>query len=118
MLNFEDINLLKGGVIMLLLWYALFEPHGQGRFRQRYELLLGSALLSIAAILVARSLALLLPFRLRPMGSPALDFQLPPGANLKLLRWSSFPSDHAVLFFTTATGIFFVSRPLGGLALA
>ena len=52
------------------------------------------------------------------MGSPALDFQLPPGANLKLLRWSSFPSDHAVLFFTIATGIFFVSRPLGGLALA
>jgi undecaprenyl-diphosphatase len=109
---------LKGVVIMLLAWYALFEPHGEGRFRQRSELLLGSTLLSMAAIVAARGLAILLPFRVRPIGSPALDFHLPTGASLRMLGWSSFPSDHAVLFFTIATGIFFVSRPLGGLALA
>jgi undecaprenyl-diphosphatase len=34
-----------------------------------------------------------------------------------LVRLSSFPSDHAVLFFGLATGLFFVSRMLGVLAL-
>ena len=27
--------------------------------------------------------------------------------------WSSFPSDHATMFFALATGIWFLSRPLG-----
>ncbi|MBZ9684817.1 phosphatase PAP2 family protein [Clostridium estertheticum] len=33
-----------------------------------------------------------------------------------LTNWSSFPSDHAVLFFTLATGLLFVSKKLGLLA--
>jgi undecaprenyl-diphosphatase len=35
-----------------------------------------------------------------------------------LIHWSSFPSDHAVLFFALAVGIFHVSRRWGWVALA
>src|SRR5262249_34982614 len=34
-----------------------------------------------------------------------------------LIHWSSFPSDHAVLFFALATGIYTVSRRWGLVAL-
>jgi len=34
-----------------------------------------------------------------------------------LLNWSAFPSDHATLFLALVTGIFFVSRRLGLIAL-
>jgi undecaprenyl-diphosphatase len=34
-----------------------------------------------------------------------------------LTGWSSFPSDHAVLFFTLSTGLFFIRRTTGVLAL-
>src|SRR5262249_46550091 len=110
-------DLLHGGVIMLLVWYALFKPHGEGKLRERDELLLGTTMLSMVAVLVARVLAFVLPFRTRPIATPAVHFQLPPGGSLRMAGWSSFPSDHAVLFFTLATGISFVSRPLGWFAL-
>jgi undecaprenyl-diphosphatase len=112
----EGSHLLHGGVIMVLVWYALFDRHGEGQLRRHYELLLGTTLLSAVAVLAARGLAILLPFRPRPIAAPALHLRLPEGANLELLRWSAFPSDHAVLFFALATGIFFVSQRLGWLA--
>ena len=48
------------------------------------------------------------------MHNPALHFHIPYGVDENvLINWSSFPSDHAVLFFTLATIIFLVSRRLG-----
>jgi len=35
-----------------------------------------------------------------------------------MANWSSFPSDHATLFFALAAGLFFVSRGLGTVAAA
>ena len=37
--------------------------------------------------------------------------------NVALESWSSFPSDHAVLFFTLAAGLWLISRPIGLIAL-
>ena len=69
---------------------------------------------SFLAIVIARTLALTLPFRSRPLHNPALHFHIPYGVDENvLINWSSFPSDHAVLFFTLATIIFLVSRRLG-----
>ena len=66
------------------------------------------------AIVTARTLALTLPFRSRPLHNRALHFQVPYGVDENVLvNWSSFPSDHAVLFFTLATIIFLVSHRLG-----
>jgi undecaprenyl-diphosphatase len=110
-------NLIGGGTITVLAWYALFDRKEEGQPCKRHELLLGAILLGAVSVVAARGLALSLPFRARPIWTPALHFRLPQGADLVLLGWSAFPSDHAALFFALATGIFFVSRPLGWLAV-
>ncbi|OYQ25679.1 hypothetical protein CHU93_13180 [Sandarakinorhabdus cyanobacteriorum] len=60
-----------------------------------------------------------LPFRPRPLLDPDLPFRLPGGLTAEALgitTESSFPSDHGVLFFALATGIWLVSRRAGLLA--
>jgi undecaprenyl-diphosphatase len=111
--------LLRGGLIVVIVWYALFDKRAGGRLRKRSELLMGAILISAFATLAARGLALTLPFRTRPVASPDLHFQVAFRSEvLDLFGWSSFPSDHAVLFFPLSTGVFFVSRRLGWLATA
>jgi undecaprenyl-diphosphatase len=34
-----------------------------------------------------------------------------------LCGWSSFPSDHAILFFSISTGLFFISKKIGLFAI-
>lgn len=113
----DHSNLVTAGVLVFLAWYALFDRDEPDQLRKRYELLLGSVLLSGVSVITARALALTLPFRNRPIWTPDLHFHLPLVAEQRVpLGWSSFPSDHAVLYATLVTGIFFVSRRLGWLA--
>ena len=57
---------------------------------------------------------MVLPFRYRPIHDQNLHFLLPHGMNpVDLEGWSSFPSDHAVFFFTLAASLFFISRKVG-----
>jgi undecaprenyl-diphosphatase len=59
------------------------------------------------------------PFRPRPIHDPTLGLHVPLGLPSDVMtNWSSFPSDHATLFFALATGLFFVSRGLGLAAAA
>lgn len=109
--------LLKGGVITALIWRAWFLP-GERQNRNR-EFLLCTVVASLMGLTLARTLALALPFRVRPFYNPLLHFQLPANMDLSALeRWSSFPSDHATLFFSLATGLCFVSRQVGVFALS
>ena len=51
------------------------------------------------------------------MHDPALHLTLPYAVDPDTLaHWSSFPSDHAVLFGALATGLFWISKPAGLLA--
>jgi undecaprenyl-diphosphatase len=60
-----------------------------------------------------------LPFRLRPLHEESLHFLLPFGMTTTVLEgWSSFPSDHAVLFIALSTGLLFVSRWVGTFSLS
>lgn len=108
-------ELLKGAFIMAIFWWAWFREV-QANTRDR-EIILSGILASSAALFVARALAILLPFRERPLRNPALHFHIPFGTDQQFLPgWSSFPSDHAVLFFALATSICFVSRKFGIIA--
>jgi len=108
-------NFIKAGVITALLWWVWFQPGDEEN--ERRELVLSGIIACFPAIVAARILAITLPFRERPLHNPALMIRIPYGVDEKwLIHWSSFPSDHAVLFFTLATSIFFVSRRLGLLA--
>ena len=105
-------NLLKGAVITILFIWVWFRS-GEDKTRDR-EFVIWTFFISMASVLVARALALTLPFRERPLREAALHFHLPYGADrLAVLGWSSFPSDHAVIFFAASTALLFISRRLG-----
>jgi undecaprenyl-diphosphatase len=54
---------------------------------------------------------------MRPMQEPTLDFLMPYGEHPPgIIELSSFPSDHAVMFFALATALFFAGRAIGVVA--
>jgi undecaprenyl-diphosphatase len=110
-------GLVKGDVAMSVFWWKWFRArHTVPEARASLTATLIGALLSIVG---GRALATLLPFRLRPIHDPSLHFVPPYGSDLSELRgWSSFPSDHAMLFFELAVGMLYVSRVGGILLLA
>lgn len=107
-------NLLKGQAFMLTFWWFWFAP--EERRRKNREIILATILGAFIAIFLGRVLAACLPFRLRPGSNPDLAFTSPFGADFKLRTWSSFPSDHSMLFCTLATGLIFISAQVGAAA--
>ncbi len=120
--NFDELvrliaanDLVKGGLLISLLWWFWLAPH-RDRARRR-ELVVASVAGAIAAVLIGRSLMHLLPVRPRPFEAPGLNpyFRLPPAG--WEAKTGSFPSDHAALAFGLVAGFFFLSPTLGlGLA--
>ncbi|HSE57414.1 MAG TPA: phosphatase PAP2 family protein [Nitrospiraceae bacterium] len=115
MVYFASSNLAKGYVILPLLWWAWFRKESTEHDRATIVSLLMACLLAVAI----SQLAQYKPLRVRPLFIPELHLK-----HAERLQewhyapWSSFPSDHATFFFSLAVGLFFVSRPLGYLALA
>jgi undecaprenyl-diphosphatase len=108
-------HLLKGGVIVGIIWWVWFEAENTPRKR---EALLAATIASFPALIIARIISWSF-FRARPFNEPHLLFHVPFG--IQAAEWegnSSFPSDHAVLFFALAAGIWLASRRAGWFALA
>ena len=106
-------DLMKGGVVMGVIWTAwLIKTDDEKRNRGQLLAAIAGALF---ALLLARILAYATPIRVRPLLDPSLHFRapigLPPQTNWT--SWSSFPSDHAALFFALAWGVWSVSRRAG-----
>jgi undecaprenyl-diphosphatase len=109
--------LLQGAFVLVFFWWAWAQQ--DEKTTQRRELLIFGLFASIFAVLLARTLAVILPFRLRPLHNPALHFRLPYSMSPEtLLGWSSFPSDHAVVVFCLATVVWLASKRLGAAAFA
>ena len=103
---------LKTGVITGLLGWTWFRESEDSTEHRR--ILVFAMIASCVAVLLNRMLALAVPFRVRPLHNPELDFVLPYSVNPQnLLTWSGFPSDNATLFFGLAAGIFLVCRRAG-----
>lgn len=114
--NIADSAMLKGGLFMAFLWWQWFRR--DAATPQRRETILTALAGAIAAIAIARVLQLVLPFRERPLHNPDLVLTPPIGLNPDTLDgWSSFPSDHAVLFFALAAAVWRLNRSLGIVAL-
>lgn len=108
-------HLLKGGVMMTIVWWGWF--HDSPRTEGNRQYLVAILLASTSAVLLTRALAMVLPFRARPMHDITLGMQLPIGMPQTMLEgWSSFPSDHAALFGCLAGGMFAVSKRAGWVA--
>jgi membrane-associated phospholipid phosphatase len=112
-------HLMKGGVVMALVWWAWFCRGGRRHAIERRKTVLATLAAAAAALVFSFVVQGLLPFRPRPIHDPTLGLRVPIGlASDVMANWSSFPSDHATLFFALAAGLFFVSRGLGVVAAA
>lgn len=103
-------ELIKGGVLATLLWWCWGQQEQKRDGLPVVRVVLG-VLLAVAA---GRVLQMTLPYRLRPMHAEPPELSLPYGVDPSgLIGWSSFPSDHAVLFFAVAAGIWHLHRTAG-----
>ena len=101
--------------LILAMCWLWFDRHPQRAARR--EVLLEGLLMSVVGLFFARALALMLPFRERPLAHADLFLSVPPAVETGLRTWSSFPSDHAVLAFVLAVSLWRLSRPIGAWAL-
>jgi undecaprenyl-diphosphatase len=107
----------KGLVLVPILCFIWFRP-GDRKSWER-EMVVATVASGIISLAAGRMLSACLPFRTRPLFDPALH-NLFPSVGLDhtaVSTWSSFPSDHAMLWMSVATGIFLVWRSVGVLAL-
>lgn len=105
-------NIIKGGLLMAILWLLWFKQ--SDTIKQKRERIVTTILAAFMSMFVARILVMALPFRARPLLNPELHLQVPYGINTAMFdNMSSFPSDHATLFFSLATGIWYVSKRWG-----
>jgi undecaprenyl-diphosphatase len=110
-------NSLTTALLMAVFWAYWFRSADRAAMQRTREHLLATLAAGIVSIVIARVLALGLPFRLRPRFDPSLHFLTPDASTyLGLMDWSAFPSDHAALYFALSLGLCFVSRRLGLIA--
>jgi len=110
-------HLFKGVLVMAVfcfLWFQASNAASRFQITEKRGILLHSLLICIPGLVAARWLARVLPFRQRPLFIPSLHLNRAYGFDSDALEpWSSFPSDHAVLFFALATGIWLVNKKAG-----
>ena len=105
-----NADIIKFVPMVLAVCWLWFESTPTQAFNR--QLLVESVLTSIAALIIARLLALTLPFRDRPFLNLDLHLSLPL-LGQPLRSWSSFPSDHAVMAFALAASLFRLSPKIG-----
>lgn len=112
----SNCQMLKGGVLMLALWWAWFAEWGNQK--ERRISIISALLGSFVAMFIARVCTNVLPFRIRPILDTQNHLQEAYSLNKELFdNLSSFPSDHATLFFGLSLGLYFASKKVGLFAL-
>jgi undecaprenyl-diphosphatase len=102
----------NGLLLVPILWWIWFKPTQRGDWDR--EVVIATFASGLVALVLGRLLAHYLPFRVRPIYNPDLHLHFPGTEGAQELRfWSSFPSDHAMVWMSIATGIFLVSYRLG-----
>ncbi|HVQ36223.1 MAG TPA: phosphatase PAP2 family protein [Pyrinomonadaceae bacterium] len=107
---------LKGGLLMLAVWWLWFNKRGDNE--ARHTSLLCTLVAVLSSVCLAKVITFVTPFRVRPLFNLQLALQSPVGVDASHLdKLSSFPSDHASLFIALAIGFFYVSRRMGWVSL-
>jgi len=115
---FEESNqFFKGGLMVTAYWWFWFSGRGPQREATR-ERIIGALIGVFLGLALARTLAALLPFRVRPMYVDGIGYHHPSlQFPMDLESWSSFPSDMATYFFGLSFGLYGLSRRLGAFLL-
>ena len=113
----ENNYFFKGGIFLALYWWFWFDSDRRRRERNRRVIAM-VIVGTIVALASARALAVMLPFRVRPMYAAGVGYHAPSIAfALNLEHWSSFPSDSATYWFALSYGLYRLNRPLGLIAM-
>lgn len=112
-----DLYTFKGLVLVPVLWWMWFSQDERREWRR--EIVVATVFSGLVALFVGRFMTHWLPFRVRPVYSSDLHLNFASGSlkDAQLAGWSSFPSDHAMLWMAVAAGIFVVWRGIGILAM-
>jgi membrane-associated phospholipid phosphatase len=112
----SESTMFSGMIFVALLWYCWFSAPD---LYNRHKTLSGTIASAVASLL-SRATQLSFPNRARPFQDPALHLKLPYTVKLDSLRHvaSSFPSDHAALYFALAATAYSVNRKVGYYAFA
>ncbi|MDE1146298.1 MAG: phosphatase PAP2 family protein [Azospirillaceae bacterium] len=112
-----DFAMFKGLFPVAVLWWVWFRGGKRGVWEK--EMVVATFASGMVALMVGRGLAHFLPFRERPMYDASLPYHFPlTGTTETILRtWSSFPSDHAMLWMSVSTGILLIWPWVGVLAM-
>jgi membrane-associated phospholipid phosphatase len=101
--EFQESNqIFKGGFIFAMYWWVWFR-HGPDREKHR-NMILAIISATLLAVVVTRILAVVTPFRLRPIYIPALR-HTPVPSDTALAQWNSFPSDTAAYLCALTFGL-------------
>lgn len=118
---FDDIivflssnSLFKGAVFMVVLWWKWFQCPDSSSGNGCRQVILGVLMGCLLGVGVTRVLTHVFANRPRPLHNTELHLK-PVQQDLvsDSADTSSFPSDHATVFFALASGLFFLSRRLG-----
>jgi membrane-associated phospholipid phosphatase len=110
-------KLLNGTVFVAAYWYYWFGGGSCDTVKARRVALAG-LVSCLLAIVIARALADLLPFRMRPMLDTVSGFRFPAvPVSDDYEEWSSFPSDKAAFVFALSFGLYTIA-PRVSIALA
>ena len=111
--DLTDAQLLKGGLFLAAYWWLWFDRKGERRSN-----VVVAMVAATATAVLSRLLQVGLPFHPRPLHSPGIGIQFPLTVDPETLNtFSSFPSDHAMLFFALSVPLWQRSRWLGGAAM-
>lgn len=113
-LSSANFTPLKGGLYMMVIWGLWFwKKEGEEQSVTRQKILLVT-IGAVGALIVGRLSQAFMPYRDRPIHDSSVDFQAPFGGKAEALDgWTSFPSDHAIIFFALAVGIMAIHRKVG-----
>ena len=113
----SDSVLIKSFPAVAVLFYAWAQSKGalpSGSLSEKRKVLLYTLCIMPFAIIFARVIAKLSPFRIRPEQNLDLHLRLAYSFEpVELPHWSSFLSDHALFFVALATGVVLVNRRAG-----
>ena len=105
----------KWAVPLCAFWVLWFQPHPDQFHRRKVLIVMVTAVL--LALVVNRTISVMVPYRVRPMETAGIGYRPPLFEHafnlLDFERWSSFPSDQATFFFAFATGFWLLSARLG-----
>lgn len=108
-----ELDTAKALPVFAVLWLLWFSAKAS---EYRPAILHGFIGMFVAG-LISRGIQDCLPERVRPLHLP--NYTPPVGVKIDTLEhWSSFPSDHAAVFFALSTCLWLVSRRIGALAYA